>query len=109
MFGQNPPEIFPDLWVEWAPSRRFVEMVRHPRAELRQAPMEFMRDSDHCKVGFFAAAGPGIAARGAQADVSVLDVAPTLLRLLNVPVPPELTGRPLTTWLASSVQDTAIS
>ena len=101
LFGRNPPEIFPDLWVEWAPSREFVEMVRHPRAELRQIPMEFMRDSDHCRTGFIAAAGPGIGARGAQPDVSVLDVAPTLLRLLGAAVPAELTGRPLTAWLAT--------
>lgn len=96
LFGNSPPAVFPDLWVEWSPSRRFVDRVHHPRAELTQVRPEWCRDSDHYRHGFFAAAGPAIAGRGAMPDVSLLDLTPTFLTLLNQPVPPELRGRPLT-------------
>lgn len=99
LFGKNPPPAFPDLWVTWAPSRRFVERVQHPRAELTQVRPEWCRDSDHNQHGFFAAAGPAIAGRGAVPDVAVLDLTPTFLTLLNEPVPAELAGRPLTRLL----------
>ncbi len=99
LYGDNPPTAFPDLWVEWAATQRFVARLEHPRGEIHQRVPEFLRDSDHGKTGFLAAAGPGIAARGMQPPVDVLDVTPTLLRLLGAGVPSDLTGRPLARWL----------
>lgn len=100
LFRQSPPAVFPDLWIEWSPSRRFVDRVHHPRTELTQTRPEWCRDSDHCRHGFVAAAGPAIAGRGALPDVSLLDLAPTFLTLLDEPVPAELPGRPLATLLS---------
>jgi hypothetical protein len=58
LFGGGPPERLPDLFVEWAEADHFMERVVHPRAELRQTPCEFHRDSDHSRKGFAATAGP---------------------------------------------------
>ena len=47
----------------------------------------------HRPVGIFAARGPGIR-KGAQADeLSILDVAPTVLYSLGVPIPEQIQGR----------------
>ena len=68
--------------VEWAPSRRFLEHLVHPRGEIRQVKPEFFRDSDHSRVGFFAAAGPAIA-RGSLGTISPTDLAPLFLSLMG--------------------------
>jgi len=94
LFGGGPPETLPDLFAEWAEADHFMERVVHPRAELRQRPCEFHRDSDHSRRGFVAAAGPLIRGRGDLGELSPLDLAPTFLRLLNAAPAPDLPGRP---------------
>lgn len=84
LFGGGPPEVLPDLFVEWAEADHFMTRVVHPRAELRQTACEFHRDSDHSREGFIAAAGPRIHGRGDIGAVSPLTLAPTFLHLLDV-------------------------
>ncbi|WP_017715767.1 alkaline phosphatase family protein [Kamptonema formosum] len=95
LFGGDPPAVLPDLFVQWKPATHFMERVIHPKAELRQQKPEFYRDSDHSHNGFIAAAGPSIQRRGAIADVSLLDLAPTFLSLMGEPIPDKMTGQPL--------------
>jgi len=83
LFGGEAPESLPDLFAEWVDSAHFMEEVRHPTTVLRQTPCEFHRSTDHSQLGFLAAAGPGITARGKLQDVSPLDLAPTLLTHLS--------------------------
>lgn len=52
-------------------------------------------DAAHAPAGFFAMAGPGVPHLGRFAATHLLDVAPTVLDLLGVPVPPDLDGRPI--------------
>jgi predicted AlkP superfamily phosphohydrolase/phosphomutase len=54
--------------------------------------MFFNRDTRHDLCGFFAAAGPGITGRGRIHNLSVLDVAPTCLRLMGRMVPDSMQG-----------------
>jgi arylsulfatase A-like enzyme len=64
----------------------------------------------HAPMGFLAIAGPGIPALGRFAALHLLDVAPTILDLLGVPVPDGLDGRPIHKELedsAYSVEDEA--
>ena len=93
-FGCGPHDALPDLWVDWRPGR-FLRRVVHPGGELVQERPDFYRRSDHGRHGFLAAAGPGIAARGAIGEIDVLDVAPTLLELLGEPLLPGMRGRSL--------------
>lgn len=83
LFGGNPPEILPDLFAEWEEADHFVERVEHPKREITQSPCEFHRGSDHSQFGFVAAAGPDIENRGDLGEISLLDLAPTFLKLLG--------------------------
>jgi predicted AlkP superfamily phosphohydrolase/phosphomutase len=46
----------------------------------------------HSETGLLAAAGPGVARGRAVTDAAVIDVAPTVLALLGVPVPRDMSG-----------------
>ena len=92
LFGETPPELLPDLFVEWEPSTYFRSQVAHPRAVLRQEPPAYFRDSFHTLEGFLIAAGPDIGARGVVPPVDVLDIAPTSLSLLKGRAAPAMTG-----------------
>ena len=52
-------------------------------------------DGGHGPEGFFAMAGPGVPKIGKIEGLSLLDVAPTILRLMNLPIPREMEGRVL--------------
>lgn len=93
LFGGALPHALPDIFVEWQPVSHFLGRVVHPKAELMPRKPEFLRNSDHAKNGFVAAAGPGIRGRGERGDLSPLDLAPTFLTLLGVSVPRGLTGK----------------
>jgi predicted AlkP superfamily phosphohydrolase/phosphomutase len=64
----------------------------HPKADLRQEKPEFMRGSEHTTNGFFAAAGPAIRARGQIANVEILELAPTFLKLIGEEKPGRMKG-----------------
>ena len=90
LYGGDAPEKLPDLFAEWADASHFVERVLHPRTELRQAPCEFHRGTDHTQFGFLAAAVSG---RGDLGVVSPLDLVPTIVTHLGGPFPQDLPGR----------------
>jgi len=46
----------------------------------------------HSETGVLVAAGPGIRKRASASDASVLDIAPTVLAILGVPVPRDMDG-----------------
>ena len=98
LFGCAPHPFLPDLFVEWKPNR-FMARVVHPKTELRQRKPDWYRPSDHSSNGFVAAAGPSIQKRGALGEVEVLDLAPTFLRLTDLPLPEKLRGKPVATML----------
>jgi len=62
---------------------------------------EFMDRGCHRPEGILIAAGPDVAASGRRTDVSVMDLAPTALHLLGLPVPEDMDGRVLREFLAA--------
>jgi predicted AlkP superfamily phosphohydrolase/phosphomutase len=98
-FGCPPHPTLPDLWVDWLPGR-FLDRVTFPGGELTQERPDFYRRSDHADRGFFAAAGPGIAARGKIGAVDVLDLAPTFQALCGRAPTARMTGAPIRPLLA---------
>jgi predicted AlkP superfamily phosphohydrolase/phosphomutase len=50
-------------------------------------------EANHAQYGYFSWTGPGITAQGEGDDLDILDVAPTMLSLLKVPVPAQMQGR----------------
>ena len=91
-FNMEPHEALPDIFFDWAPAPYPKRRVEHPHTVLEQKDMFFNRDTRHDLCGFFAAAGPGITGRGRIPDLSVLDVAPTCLRLMGRMVPESMQG-----------------
>lgn len=57
------------------------------------APLAF--SGIHRKEGFWCAAGPDVQ-KGIAIDARITDIAPTILWLLNIPVPNDVDGKPLT-------------
>lgn len=90
----------PDLLVRWnaapAAAHRAVVSPRHgsvPWPTPGRHPSG--RSGNHCATGFLIGAGGGMEAGAPFDDAHILDLAPTVYRLLGLPVPEEMTGRPL--------------
>jgi predicted AlkP superfamily phosphohydrolase/phosphomutase len=105
LFGDGPPDVLPDLFVDWQPTTRFRERVLHPRAELTQQEPEFLRETDHSHYGFVVAAGPQIGERGEFGELPLLDLAPTFLSLLGESAPLRMSGQVSPAILGAAVNE----
>ena len=76
----------PDLLAEWERSGPIVGATSPALGVLRVGQHPY-RPGNHVSGGFCIAAGPGIAARTERPDASLLDIAPTVARLLAVDLP----------------------
>jgi predicted AlkP superfamily phosphohydrolase/phosphomutase len=86
------PDLMLDSWSQGyrvAPSREATDQVVVPPTPL--AGVKEPWSSDHRPLGIFAASGPRIA-RGSADELSLLDICPTMLALLDEPVPDDLDG-----------------
>ena len=54
-----------------------------------------MRGNDHSRSGFVAMAGPSIRQRDGLGEVPLLDLAPTFLSLMDLPIGAGMSGSPL--------------
>jgi predicted AlkP superfamily phosphohydrolase/phosphomutase len=85
----------PDLYVQVDVLRYLTtDRVGHPKLV---NPVDELGcdDGSHAPAGFFALAGPGVPTLGRFNALHLLDVAPTVLDLLGVPIPADLEGRPI--------------
>jgi predicted AlkP superfamily phosphohydrolase/phosphomutase len=80
-----------DLLIRWA--ARPADVVDSPLGRI--GPMPFQRTGSHVERGFLVACGPGMSPEAAPPSGHALDLAPTILALLDAPVPPYLEGKPL--------------
>lgn len=88
----------PDILVEWYDYAYAGRMAGDVRGAVLSAPHEaYLRrlqlSADHRPEGILALAGPGIRAGAELPPASLLDVAPTVLHLLQEAVPTYLDGR----------------
>ncbi len=83
----------PDLVVHWARERPIAALTS-PRIGRIEGRSPDPRPGTHAGPGFALLAGPGITPGRLPADAAVVDVAPTVLAALDVPLPPDLEGRP---------------
>jgi predicted AlkP superfamily phosphohydrolase/phosphomutase len=96
-FGPGHHPDVPDLLVVFRDDLGPLEACRSPRVGLVRRPNynpRIPRSGDHTTHSRLWAVGPGIEP-GRLAGGNALDVAPTLLDLLGVPLPDDLDGRPL--------------
>lgn len=92
----------PDLTVvlgDW----RYRTIGLHDFATHRVISPAFGPTGDHRLEGILVAAGPAIRAGSRPLEASLLDIAPTVLHLLGVPVPSDMDGRALTDLLGPSI------
>ncbi|MDQ3985352.1 MAG: alkaline phosphatase family protein [Actinomycetota bacterium] len=96
------PDLMLDSWsagYRIAPAREKSDRLVMDPANL--AGVEEAWSSDHRPVGVFVAAGPDIS-KGASDELSLMDLCPTALALLNERVPSDLDGRAATEILTES-------
>ncbi len=99
LYDSAPPPGCADLFVQWARVPR-PRAVYSKRVGEVPVPTERSIRSVHYSPGFAVAAGPGIPPSGetrltGRGEARVVDVAATALALLGVPVPTQVTGRPI--------------
>jgi len=80
-----------DLVVLWQPQAN--DMIESKTLG-RLGPVPFWKSGSHQPTGFVIGLGPGISRR-APGQAHVIDLAPTILRLMGVPLPEHLAGRTL--------------
>jgi len=88
----------PDLLVHFNTDAGPIESVHSPRAGAISVPVRtasLPRSGDHTTHSRLIAAGPGVTEAAPSRAGNVVDIAPTLLQLLDVPLPESLDGRPL--------------
>ena len=98
VFGPDHHPDLPDLLVAFRTDMGPIESCRSDRVGQVHVPIyspSLPRTGDHTAESRLWIKGPGVPAGGRLADGNVLDVAPTVLRLLDVPLPDTLDGRPL--------------
>lgn len=81
----------PDLLILWTGEP--ADLADTPFGRI--GPMPFQRTGSHVERGFLLASGPGIALVRAGANAHALDLAPTILSLMDAPVPSYMEGKPL--------------
>lgn len=102
--GREAPDGLPDVLVVWSRAQR-GERLRSERLGEIEVPHDDPRTGQHRPMGFVVGTGPGIAAEGSTAfdgpSATLLDVAPTALARLGVPVPAAVRGEPIAALLGS--------
>jgi predicted AlkP superfamily phosphohydrolase/phosphomutase len=92
----------PDLTIEWQLDNGYSYLFR-PSTGRRRPPVHQLdtqeqrrvKSGDHRDEGIFLASGPLFTAPGELKEAGILDLAPTILYLLGLPIPPEMDGKVL--------------
>ena len=98
-FGADHSVDVPDLMVAFRDDLGPIEECRSERLGHLRVPLgrdpNLPRTGDHTVQSRLWAVGPAFAGAAFRNDANVLDIAPTVLALLDVPLPDDLDGRPL--------------
>ena len=87
-------DVLPDLTAFWS-DEAFISEVRSPGYGSVSGAHHDLRTGGHAAYGFLAMRGPGLAVDFRAEEPTGKDIAPTVLRLLDIPVPDSMEGRPL--------------
>jgi predicted AlkP superfamily phosphohydrolase/phosphomutase len=90
-FDGDPKLPDPDLLILWTAEP--ADMADTPFGRI--GPLPFQRTGSHVERGFLLASGPGIPSAVSSDEPHALDLAPTLLSMLDVPIPSYMEGKAL--------------
>lgn len=91
VFAGEHRDLLPDLFVIWNRTRPITAAASSKIGELR-IPSPDWRSGNHASDGFFFACGPSMLTRKGPELASIMDLAPTIGRLLGVSIP-DVDGR----------------
>lgn len=97
-FGSDHHPDVPDLMVVFRTDLGTLEACYSPRVGLVEVPLfhpNIPRSGDHTVESCLWMMGPDLSPAIRPREANVLDIAPTVLRLLDVPLPATLDGQPL--------------
>lgn len=95
-FGPVRHPDLPDLMVSFRQDLGTLDACASERVGMVKVPFRVVnRSGDHTSEARLWLAGNGLPSAVATGNASSLDIAPTILALLDVPIPPELDGRSL--------------
>jgi len=92
----------PDIVIQWAEDG-LIHHLHHPKFGTVSGH-DIIRKAQHSEDGFVIAAGPQIRPGASTTGASTMDLAPTLLYLLNQAVPETLDGRVLLEFIDDNFQ-----
>jgi predicted AlkP superfamily phosphohydrolase/phosphomutase len=98
VFGAARHPDVPDLLVVFRPGKGPIETCESERVGRVHVPYYSHRQhrtGDHTVRTRIWAMGPDVEAGSRVSSASILDIAPTILDLLDVPIPGDLDGRPI--------------
>lgn len=87
----NPNLSDADIVIAWQ-EEFATDAVEHPKFG-RIGPVPHFRAGSHRHTGFMFASGPGIEKNAPLTEGHALDIAPTILALMDAPVPAHIKGR----------------
>ena len=99
IYGPDVHPNLPDLVIRWREEQPLIETLSSPRAGTLSGPVRVRpvpRSGDHSTESRLWAFGPSFSPGETVAGARAVDLAPTVLELLDVAPPAELDGRPLT-------------
>jgi predicted AlkP superfamily phosphohydrolase/phosphomutase len=86
VFAGKHRDLLPDLFVIWNRARPITAAASSKIGEVR-IPSPDWRSGNHASDGFFFAYGPSMSTRNDVESASIMDLAPTIGRLLGVSIP----------------------
>jgi predicted AlkP superfamily phosphohydrolase/phosphomutase len=86
VFAGEHSDLLPDLFVVWNRTSPITAAASSKIGEVR-IPSPAWRPGNHSSDGFFFAYGPSVSLQNDLESVSIMDLAPTIGRLLGVPIP----------------------
>lgn len=96
----------PDIVIDWKDMKYWAfDVISGGRSII--GPNLATRSGGHRMNGIFLARGPRIAAGATVEDAQIVDVAPTILQLLNLPIPEHVDGRVLAEAFRERPQEAA--
>jgi predicted AlkP superfamily phosphohydrolase/phosphomutase len=101
-------ERFPDLMIEWHLDNGYSYLFKNsqsakgsvrPISRLDGKEKQRSKSGDHRDYGIFLASGADVIPQMTLSDAAIIDLAPTMLYLLGLPIPSDMDGKVLTRML----------